>query len=91
MAAAVVLATAGGVGALLAGRVLQGLATGGALVGIGMGAGLQGGFRTVVPLAPPRERAGVLLVLYVISYCGMGILPSSPGSSRRPPRRGGAA
>jgi hypothetical protein len=43
------------------------------VAGIGMGAGLQGAFRTVVPLAPPGQRAGVLSVLYVVSYCGMGL------------------
>ena len=43
------------------------------VAGIGMGAGLQGGFRTVIPLAPPRERAGVPSVLYVVCYCGMGV------------------
>jgi Major Facilitator Superfamily len=41
--------------------------------GIGFGAGFQGGIRTVVPLAAPRERAGVLSLLFVISYLGMGI------------------
>jgi hypothetical protein len=43
------------------------------VAGIGMGAGLQGAFRTVVPLAPPGQRAGVLSVLYIVSYCGMGV------------------
>jgi MFS family permease len=43
------------------------------VAGIGFGAGLQGAFRTVIPLAPPQERAGVLSVLYVVSYCGMGV------------------
>ncbi len=43
------------------------------VAGIGFGAGLQGAFRTVIPLAPPRKRAGVLSVLYIVSYCGMGV------------------
>lgn len=43
------------------------------VAGVGFGAGLQGAFRTVIPLAPPRERAGVLSVLYIVSYCGMGV------------------
>jgi len=42
------------------------------VAGIGFGAGFQGGIRTVVPLAAPHERAGVLSVLYVVSYLGMG-------------------
>jgi hypothetical protein len=41
--------------------------------GIGFGSGFQGGIRTVVPLAEPHERAGVLSLLFVISYLGMGI------------------
>jgi MFS family permease len=43
------------------------------VAGIGLGAGIQGAFRTVIPLAPPGERAGVVSVLYVVSYCGMGV------------------
>lgn len=41
--------------------------------GIGFGAGFQGGIRTVVPVAAPHERAGVLSLLFVISYLGMGV------------------
>ena len=44
-----------------------------ALAGVGFGAGFQGGIRLVAPLAHPDERAGVLSVLFVISYLGMGI------------------
>jgi hypothetical protein len=44
-----------------------------AVSGIGFGSGFQGGIRTVVPLAAPHERAGVLSVLFVISYLGMGV------------------
>jgi MFS family permease len=44
-----------------------------AVAGVGFGAGLQGAFRTVMPQTPPRDRAGVLSVIYVVSYCGMGI------------------
>ncbi|MFF4750578.1 MFS transporter [Streptomyces sp. NPDC002514] len=42
------------------------------VAGIGFGAGFQGGMRTVVPLAAPHERAGVLSVVYVVCYLGMG-------------------
>jgi hypothetical protein len=42
------------------------------VAGIGFGAGFQGGIRTVAPLAAAHERAGVLSVLYVICYLGMG-------------------
>jgi len=44
-----------------------------AVSGIGFGAGFQGGIRTVVPQAAPHERAGVLSLLFVISYLGMGV------------------
>jgi hypothetical protein len=72
-----------GVGALVAGVAvtLIALGTGSswlfflgtAISGIGFGSGFQGGIRTVVPLAAPHERAGVLSLLFVISYLGMGI------------------
>jgi Major Facilitator Superfamily len=44
-----------------------------AVSGVGFGAGFQGGIRTVVPLAAPHERAGLLSLLFVISYLGMGV------------------
>jgi len=44
-----------------------------AVSGVGFGAGFQGGIRTVVPEAAPHERAGVLSLLYVIAYLGMGV------------------
>jgi MFS family permease len=43
------------------------------VAGSGFGAGFQGAMRTVVPVAKPHERAGVLSVLFVISYLAMGI------------------
>src|ERR1700728_1019488 len=44
-----------------------------AVSGIGFGAGFQGGIRSVVPEAAPHERAGVLSLLFVVSYLGMGV------------------
>jgi predicted MFS family arabinose efflux permease len=44
-----------------------------AVSGIGFGGGFQGGIRTVVPVAAPHERAGVLSLLFVVSYLGMGV------------------
>ena len=44
-----------------------------AISGIGFGSGFQGGIRTVVPLAAAHERSGVLSLLFVISYLGMGL------------------
>lgn len=46
--------------------------TGASIAGAGFGAGFQGAIRTVLPLAAPTERAGVLSVLYVIAYLSMG-------------------
>jgi predicted MFS family arabinose efflux permease len=47
--------------------------TGTAIAGAGFGAGFQGGLRTILPLAGPHERAGVIAVVYVISYLAMGL------------------
>jgi MFS family permease len=43
------------------------------LAGIGMGSGFQGAVRTVVPLAQPHQRAGVLSVAFVVSYLALGL------------------
>ena len=44
-----------------------------AIAGAGFGAGFQGGLRTIVPLAGPDQRAGVIAVVYVISYLALGL------------------
>lgn len=44
-----------------------------AVSGIGFGAGFQGGIRTIMPLAQPHERSGLLSVVYAISYLGFGL------------------
>jgi MFS family permease len=44
-----------------------------AIAGAGFGAGLQGGIRIVVPQVAPHERAGVLSLLFVVSYLGFGV------------------
>ncbi len=46
---------------------------GAVVAGLGFGGGFQGALRTVVPLAAPHERAGVLSTLYVVSYLAMGV------------------
>ncbi len=71
-----------GIGALIAGvaMTLVSLSTGSvawffigtAIAGIGFGSGFQGGIRIVMPEAEAHERAGVLSLLYVVSYLGMG-------------------
>jgi predicted MFS family arabinose efflux permease len=50
-----------------------GFFVGTAIAGVGFGAGFQGAIRTVLPLARPHERAGVLSTMYVVSYLGMGL------------------
>jgi predicted MFS family arabinose efflux permease len=44
-----------------------------AIAGAGFGGGFQGSIRTVVPLAAAHERAGVVSLLYVVSYLGLGV------------------
>jgi MFS family permease len=44
-----------------------------AIAGAGFGAGFQGSIRTVVPLAAPHQRAGVVSLLYVVSYLGLAV------------------
>jgi predicted MFS family arabinose efflux permease len=46
---------------------------GSAIAGAGFGSGFQGGIRTVVPLAAAHERAGLISLLYVVSYLGLGV------------------
>ncbi|WP_329104802.1 MFS transporter [Micromonospora sp. NBC_01699] len=43
------------------------------VAGAGFGAAFQGVIRTVIPLASPHERAGVLSVVYLVSYLAMGL------------------
>jgi MFS family permease len=43
------------------------------LAGVGFGAGFQGAVRTVVPFAAPHERAGVLSIIFVISYIALSV------------------
>jgi MFS family permease len=44
-----------------------------AIAGVGFGGGFQGGLRTVLPLARPHERAGVLSAIYLVSYVALGV------------------
>ena len=44
-----------------------------AISGAGFGGGFQGGLRTLLPLAEPTERAGVISVAYIICYLAMGL------------------
>jgi predicted MFS family arabinose efflux permease len=52
---------------------IVGFFAGTAVAGAGFGGGFQGGLRTIVSLAGPTERAGIISVAYVISYLAMGL------------------
>ena len=72
-----------GAGALLAGTALTLVAVdlrstaaffvGAVIAGIGFGGAFQGAIRSVVPLTAPHQRAGVLSVVYVVSYLALGL------------------
>ncbi len=44
-----------------------------AIAGVGFGAGFQGPIRTLVPLARPAERPGMLSAVFIIAYVGLGL------------------
>lgn len=44
-----------------------------AIAGVGFGTGFQGSIRTVVAHAAAHERAGVLSIIFVVSYLAMGV------------------
>jgi predicted MFS family arabinose efflux permease len=50
-----------------------GFFAGSAIAGLGFGSGFQGSIRMVVPLAAAHERAGLVSLLYVVSYLGLGV------------------
>jgi predicted MFS family arabinose efflux permease len=52
---------------------VAGFFAGTVIAGAGFGAGFQGGLRTIVTLAGPAERAGVISVAYIICYLAMGL------------------
>ena len=72
-----------GIGALLVGVGITligigngstaGFFIGSVIAGIGFGGGFQGSIKTVLPLAAASERAGVLSLLYVVSYLALGV------------------
>jgi predicted MFS family arabinose efflux permease len=69
---ALIAGTAVTVAAVSAGSVSVFFA-GSVIAGAGFGSGFQGGIRTVAPLAAADERAGVVSLLYVVSYLGLGV------------------
>jgi MFS family permease len=70
------LALAAGVGLTLlavTGHSATAFFVGTAIAGVGFGGAFQGALRTIVPLAKEHERAGVLSIIYLISYLAMGL------------------
>ena len=71
-----ILALITGVAVTVAGVSLGSAAmffAGSAIAGAGFGSGFQGGIRIVVPLAAPHQRAGLVSLLYLVSYLGLGV------------------
>jgi predicted MFS family arabinose efflux permease len=67
---------AAGVGVTLWSLPHHSLATffaGTSIAGIGFGTGFQGAVRSIVPFAAPHERAGVLSIVFIVSYLSMGV------------------
>lgn len=72
-----------GLGAVLAGigvvliaivtTSVTGFFIGSIIAGVGFGAGFQGSIKTVLPKAAAHERAGVLSLIYVVSYLALGV------------------
>ena len=50
------------------------------IAGIGFGTGFQGAVRSIVPFAAPHERAGVLSIVFVVSYLSMGVPAIAAGA-----------
>jgi hypothetical protein len=69
---ALIAGTAAAMGALGA-QSASGFFLATALAGSGFGAGFQGAVRSVLPTAKAHERAGVLSVVFVVSYLAMGV------------------
>jgi predicted MFS family arabinose efflux permease len=50
------------------------------IAGMGFGTGFQGAIRSVVPIAAPHERAGVLSIVFVVSSLSMGVPAIAAGA-----------
>ena len=50
------------------------------IAGVGFGTGFQGAVRSVVSFAAPHERAGVLSIVFIISYLSMGVPSIAAGA-----------
>lgn len=59
--------------AALATASISGFFVGSIIAGVGFGGGFQGAIRLVIPAAEPHQRAGVLSVIYTVSYLALGL------------------
>ena len=50
------------------------------IAGVGFGTGFQGAVRTIVPFAAPHERAGVLSIVFIVSYLALGVPAIAAGA-----------
>jgi hypothetical protein len=50
------------------------------IAGMGFGTGFQGAVRSIVPFAASHERAGVLSIVFVVSYLSMGVPAIAAGT-----------
>jgi predicted MFS family arabinose efflux permease len=50
------------------------------IAGVGFGTGFQGAVRSIVSFAAPHERAGVLSIVFIVSYLSMGVPAIAAGA-----------
>jgi predicted MFS family arabinose efflux permease len=50
------------------------------IAGVGFGTGFQGAVRSIVSFAAPHERAGVLSIVFVVSYLSLGVPAIAAGA-----------
>lgn len=50
------------------------------IAGMGFGTGFQGAVRTIVPFAQAHERAGVLSIVFIVSYLALGVPAVAAGA-----------
>jgi MFS family permease len=67
------IAGAAGIAAGAQGGSLALMMVGQAISGVGFGASFTAALRLIFPLAPLHQRAGVVSVIYIVSYVGFGV------------------
>jgi MFS family permease len=67
------IAGAAGIAAGALGGSLPLMMVGQAISGVGFGASFTAALRLIFPLAPLHQRAGVVSVIYIVSYVGFGV------------------